>query len=141
MLVAAVDAAGEAHAALVALPLSVRARCLEHVRAKLRANVRLLAELAVSETGLGRVDDKIKKNLLVINQTPGLEDLEPFVWTGDHGLTLVEWAPYGVIGAAGPSTNPSETVINNGISRVAGGTAGRFPPPPPAQQLSPVPGP
>jgi acyl-CoA reductase-like NAD-dependent aldehyde dehydrogenase len=93
------------------------------VRAKLRANVRLLAELAVSETGLGRVDDKIKKNLLVINQTPGLEDLEPFVWTGDHGLTLVEWAPYGIIGAAGPSTNPSETVINNGISMVAGGNS------------------
>src|SRR5216684_1474691 len=43
---AAVDAAGEAHAALVGLPLSVRARCLEHVRAKLRANVRLLAEHA-----------------------------------------------------------------------------------------------
>ena len=120
---AAVEAAGEAHVALVNASLALRARCLEHVRAKLRANVRLLAELAMSETGLGRVDDKIKKNLLVINQTPGLEDLEPFVWTGDHGLTLVEWAPYGVIGAAGPSTNPSETVINNGISMVAGGNA------------------
>lgn len=120
---AAVDAAGEAHVALVNASLALRARCLEHVRAKLRANVRLLAELAVSETGLGRVDDKIKKNLLVINQTPGLEDLEPFVWTGDHGLTLMEWAPYGVIGAAGPSTNPSETVINNGISMIAGGNA------------------
>ena len=132
---AAVDAAGEAHAALVALPLSVRARCLEHVRAKLRANVRLLAELAVSETGLGRVDDKIKKNLLVINQTPGLEDLEPYVWTGDHGLTLVEWAPYGIIGAAGPSTNPSETVINNGISMIAGANAVVFAPHPSAKRV------
>jgi len=135
---AAVDAAGEAHAALVALPLSLRARCIEHVRAKLRANVRLLAELAVSETGLGRVDDKIKKNLLVINQTPGLEDLEPYVWTGDHGLTLVEWAPYGVIGAAVPSTNPSETVINNGISMIAGANAVVFAAHPSAKRVCQV---
>lgn len=135
---AAVAAAGEAHVALVALPLAVRARCLEHVRAKLRANARLLSELAVSETGLGRVEDKIQKNLLVINQTPGLEDLEPHVWTGDHGLTLVEWAPYGVIGAAGPSTNPSETVINNGISMIAGGNTVVFAAHPSAKRVCQV---
>ena len=96
--------------------------------------MRLLAEMAVSETGLGRASDKITKNLLVINQTPGIEDLEPFVWTGDHGLTLVEWAPYGIIGAAGPSTNPSETVINNGISMIAGGNAVVFAPHPSAKR-------
>ena len=122
-LEAAVLAAEEAHFRLVALPLAVRARALEHIRAKLRANVRLLAELAVSETGMGRVEDKILKNLLVINQTPGLEDLEPHIYTGDHGITLTEWAPYGLIGAAGPSTNPSETVINNGIGMIAGGNS------------------
>ncbi|MGH7724898.1 MAG: aldehyde dehydrogenase family protein [Candidatus Eiseniibacteriota bacterium] len=132
---AAVAAAEEAHFQLVRLPLAVRARALEHIRAKMRANVRLLAELAVSETGMGRVDDKIKKNLLVINQTPGLEDLEPHVYTGDHGLTLTEWAPYGVIGAAGPSTNPSETVINNGISMIAGGNAVVFAAHPSAKRI------
>ena len=89
----------------------------------MRDNVKLLAELARGETGMGRVEDKIQKNLLVINQTPGIEDLEPHVYTGDHGLTLTEWAPYGVIGAAGPSTNPSETIINNGIGMMAGGNA------------------
>src|SRR6185436_9140250 len=65
-----------------------------------------------------------------------LEDLEPFVWTGDHGLTLVEWAPYGIIGAAGPSTNPSETVINNGISMIAGGNAVVFAAHPSAKKVS-----
>ena len=122
-LESAVRAAWAAHRQLVALPLMTRAAAIENVRKKMRDNVQLLAELAKSETGMGRVEDKIQKNLLVINQTPGIEDLEPHVFTGDHGLTLTEWAPYGVIGAAGPSTNPSETIINNGIGMVAGGNA------------------
>jgi acyl-CoA reductase-like NAD-dependent aldehyde dehydrogenase len=135
-LEAAVTAAEESQVRFVALPLALRGRCIEHVRAKLRANVRLLAELAVSETGLGRVDDKLVKNLLVTNRTPGLEDLVPEVITGDRGLTLTEWAPYGVIGAAGPSTNPSETVINNGISMLAGGNTVVFAPHPSAKKTS-----
>ena len=117
----AVRLAKNAQVQLADLPLHVRAQCIENIRRKCRNNVRLLAELAVSETGMGRVEDKIKKNQLVIDQTPGIEDLEPHVYTGDHGITLTEWAPYGVIGAAGPSTNPSETIINNGIGMIAGG--------------------
>jgi len=131
-----VAAADQAHRALVAWPIALRARAIEHARAKLRANVRLLAELAVSETGMGRVDDKMKKNRLVIDRTPGLEDLKPEVITGDHGMTLTEHAPYGVIGAAGPSTNPSETVINNGLSMLAGGNAVVFAAHPSAKRVS-----
>jgi aldehyde dehydrogenase len=122
-LESAIRLVADGHRRLVELPLETRAACIASIRAKLRANVRLLSELAVSETGMGRVDDKIQKNLLVIERTPGLEDLEPLAVTGDHGLTLTEWAPYGIIGAAGPSTNPSETVINNGIGMIAGGNA------------------
>ncbi|MGH2622018.1 MAG: aldehyde dehydrogenase family protein, partial [Anaerolineales bacterium] len=73
--------------------------------------------------GLGRYEDKIQKNLLNANKTPGTEFLTPTVWTGDHGLTLVEWAPYGVIGAIIPSTNPTSTVICNTIAMVAAGNA------------------
>jgi acyl-CoA reductase-like NAD-dependent aldehyde dehydrogenase len=77
----------------------------------------------VEETGLGRVQDKIRKNLLVIDKTPGPEILRPEAWSGDHGLMITEPAPYGVIGAITPSTNPSETVINNGIGMIAAGNA------------------
>ncbi|MEO6463295.1 MAG: aldehyde dehydrogenase family protein [Candidatus Eisenbacteria bacterium] len=132
----AVRAAEAGHRALVQWPLSLRDRAIGHIRAKLRANVRLLAELAVSETGMGRVDDKMKKNRLVIDKTPGIEDLRAEVITGDHGLTLTECAPYGVIGAAGPSTNPSETVINNGIGMIAGGNAVVFAAHPSAKRVS-----
>ena len=36
---------------------------------------------------------------------------------------ITEPAPYGVIGSITPSTNPSETVINNGIGMLAAGNA------------------
>ena len=64
--------------------------------------------------------------LLVIHKTPGPEILRPDAFSGDNGLTLVERAPYGVIAAITPSTNPTETIINNGIGMVSGGNAVAF---------------
>lgn len=119
----AVEAARQAQIRLIALPLETRGALIENIRRRLREHVRALAEHAVAETGLGRVEDKIGKNLLVINKTPGTELLQPKAFTGDDGLTLVERAPYGVIGSITPSTNPSETIINNGIGMFAGGNA------------------
>ncbi len=106
------------------------------MREAARAAATALAEAAVAETRLGRVEDKIKKNLLVANATPGPEDLEPVVYTGDHGLTLEERAPLGVLASITPSMNPSETVINNAISMVSGGNAVVFGPHPGAKGVS-----
>jgi acyl-CoA reductase-like NAD-dependent aldehyde dehydrogenase len=72
---------------------------------------------------MGRYEDKIQKNLLNANKVPGTEILTPTAWSGDDGLTLVEYAPYGVIGAIIPSTNPTSTVICNAIGMVAAGNA------------------
>jgi len=82
-----------------------------------------LAELAVRETGLGNVKDKIQKNLLCANKTPGTEILKPVAWSGDHGIAILERAPFGVIGSITPTTNPTETIINNGIGMIAGGNS------------------
>jgi len=87
------------------------------------AHVKELSRTAVEETGLGRVEDKVRKNLLVAVKTPGPEMLEPRARSGDHGLMLMERAPYGVIGSIIPTTNPTETVINNSIAMVSGGNA------------------
>ncbi len=73
--------------------------------------------------GLGRVEDKVLKNLLVTEKTPGPEDLAPQAVTGDHGLTLIEPAPFGVIGAITPVTNPTSTIICNAIGMLAAGNA------------------
>lgn len=122
----AVGAAKAAQATLIALPLEKRREIIANVRRRLAEDVHSLAKFAVEETGLGRVDDKIKKNLLVIYKTPGPEILEPIAYTGDDGLTLIERAPYGVIAAITPSTNPTETIICNGIGMVSGGNTVTF---------------
>lgn len=117
------EAATRAQEQWVALPVETRAQVIEAMRECTRQNVEALAQMAVKETGLGNVADKIKKNLLCANKTPGLEILKPLACTGDHGLMLLERAPFGVIGAITPSTNATETIINNGIGMVAGGNA------------------
>lgn len=95
-----------------------------------------MAILGVEETGMGRVSDKIIKHQLVANKTPGTEDLKPSVMTGDDGLTLIEMAPFGVIGSITPSTNPSETVLCNSMGMIAGGNAVVFNPHPNAKRTA-----
>jgi acyl-CoA reductase-like NAD-dependent aldehyde dehydrogenase len=132
----AVAGAQRAFAAYRDVPLETRGRIIASIRQTLLGQLETLAKVAVEETGLGRVEDKILKNRLVTEKTPGTEDLEPSVWTGDHGLTLVERAPYGAIGVITPVTNPSETIINNGISMIAGGNTAVFCPHPSARKVS-----
>ncbi|CAN5327791.1 aldehyde dehydrogenase EutE [soil metagenome] len=103
--------------------LELRDRIIANQRKRLAENARLLAEEAVAETSLGNSRDKTLKNTLCIERTPGTEDLHPEILSGDHGLTLTELAPWGVIGAVTPSTNPAATIINNGISMIAAGNA------------------
>jgi aldehyde dehydrogenase len=119
----AVRAAAIAFRQLQSMPLALRDKLIAAIRERIRAEARNLASLAQSETGLGRVEDKTEKNLLVANATPGTEILRPAAISGDHGLTLTELAPFGVIGAITPSTNPTATIINNTISMVAAGNA------------------
>ena len=132
----AVAAARRSFLAFQGVTLETRGRIITAIRSTILGQLETLAKLAVDETGLGRVEDKILKNRLVAEKTPGTEDLEPSVWTGDHGLTLVERAPYGPIGVITPVTNPSETIINNGISMIAGGNTAIFCPHPSARKVS-----
>jgi aldehyde dehydrogenase len=120
---AAVKAARAAHEANEAAPLEARKRWVDVMRETARKLVPALARYAVDETGYGRVEDKLKKNMLCVDKTPGTELLQPIAWSGDDGLTLTERASYGVIGSITPTTNPTETIINNGIGMIAGGNA------------------
>lgn len=107
-----------------------REKMISKIREYTLAEAENMAVLGVKETKMGRVSDKIIKHQLVANKTPGTEDLQPSVMTGDDGMTLVEMAPYGVIGSITPSTNPSETVICNSMGMIAGGNAVVFNPHP-----------
>jgi len=132
----AVAGARRAFTAYRDVPVATRARIIASIRQTMLANLEHISKVAVDETGLGRVEDKVLKNRLVTEKTPGTEDLEPGVWTGDHGLTLWERAPYGAIAVITPVTNPSETIICNGIGMIAGGNTAVFCPHPSARRVS-----
>ena len=132
----AIERAQRSQQELVEVSLETRRRIIEAMRRVACEHAEELSRMAVEETGLGRFEDKVKKNLLAATRTPGLEDLQPDAVSGDHGLTILERAPYGLIGSITPSTNPSETVINNAIGMVAGGNSVVFNPHPSAKRTT-----
>ncbi len=132
----AVQAAQVAFGHLHLLSLEHREKIIASMRQAARENAHVLAREAWEETGMGRYEDKIQKNLLVAEKTPGTEVLRPTAWSGDHGLTLVERAPYGVIGAITPSTNPTSTIICNSIGMIAAGNSVVFNVHPAAKRVS-----
>jgi aldehyde dehydrogenase len=119
----AVNAASRAHADFSQVGLEGRKAIVAAIRAAMLENGERLAEMAVAETGLGRVADKIVKNRLVTTKTPGPEDLELEAVTGDEGMMATEFAPFGVVAAITPTTNPTSTIINNTIAIVSAGNA------------------
>ena len=119
----AIQAAEHAFQAFRSIGLERRTEIILRLREGLRRHVDDLSNIAVQETGMGRFEDKVKKNLLVINKTPGPEVLRAEAVSGQHGLSLEELAPYGVIGSITPCTNPTETVINNAIGMLSAGNA------------------
>lgn len=116
--------------------LDARKGLIEAIRIAMRENNERLAYMARSETGLGRADDKILKNHLVIEKTPGPEDLEPHIVTGDKGMMITEYAPYGIIGSISPTTNPTSTIINNSIAILSAGNTVVFNVHPSARKVS-----
>ncbi|MFQ5893646.1 MAG: aldehyde dehydrogenase family protein [Nitrospinota bacterium] len=132
----AVSAAERAQRDLVALGLAVRVAMVEAMRRVCRENFESLARLAAEETDLGRIEDKVAKNRLVTERTPGPEFLTTEAFSDDAGLTIQERAPFGVLSAITPSTNPSSTIINNAIAMVSAGNAVVFNPHPGAVGVS-----
>lgn len=132
----AVTAAEKAFLEFKSVPVEQRKRIIAAIREICLDHLKEISAIAVEETGLGRYDDKLKKNRLAIVKTPGVEDVEPDAFTGDDGLTLQEKAPFGVIGSITPCTNPSETIICNGIGMIAGGNSVVFNPHPSAKKTS-----
>lgn len=134
----AVEAADAAWRKYLNCGMSDRARFVAAIRALALdpANLEYMAEAAVEETGMGNVPDKIFKNRAAAELSPGIEDLVTQAWSGDDGLTTVEYSPFGVIGAITPTTNPTETIICNSIGMLAAGNAVVFSPHPRATRLS-----
>ena len=101
-----------------------------------RENLELISRMAVEETEIGRYEHKLIKNRVAAEKTPGTEDLVTEAITGDNGITLIEYCPFGVIGSITPTTNPTETIICNSMSMIAGGNTVVFSPHPRAKNVS-----
>ncbi len=132
----AIAAAKEAQKIMRELPMDIRENIISNIRRRTKEQAETMARMGVEETGMGNVGDKILKHQLLAEKTPGTEDIQTSVWSGDRGITLVEMGPFGVIGAFTPSTNPSETVICNSIGMLAGGNTVVFNPHPGAIKVS-----
>jgi len=115
-----------------------REAILTAIRGAVLTHAEDFAKMVLEETNLGRVEDKIAKHQLTALKTPGTEVLETKIWSGDHGISIEERAPYGVIGAVTPVTNPTETLVNNAISMLASGNAVVFNVHPSAKVVSAV---
>ena len=119
----AVKAANVAFREFDGVSLEGRKKIIASIRESMLEHAEELANHAHRETGLGRAEHKLIKNRLVTRKTSGTEVLVPHAVTGDNGLTLTEYAPYGVIGAITPTTNPTSTIICNTIAMLSAGNS------------------
>ena len=96
----------------------VRRLCVEHAGE--------WGRLELEETGIGRLDHKIEKLAICGELVPGVEFLERQAFSGDFGLTVIDFAPWGVVGAITPSTHSIPTLTGNAINIIAAGNSAVF---------------
>jgi len=117
----AVAAAREAFERLSGMTIDDRRRIIQHIR---RISIEQCIELGtmeMEETKIGRLQHKIEKLKTLGERALGVEFLRSEVFSGDHGLTVIEHAPFGVIGAVTPVTHSLPTITGNAVSMIAGG--------------------
>src|SRR6266702_9003470 len=119
------EACAAAHGAFLQLKekgMAARAKVVEIVKTMADANAVEWGRNELEETKIGRLDHKIEK-LKIIKLVPGVEWLHPDGLSGDHGITLEEYTPFGVVGAVTPSTHSNPTLSGNIVNIVAAGNA------------------
>ena len=134
------EACAAAHESFLQLQkggIAARVKIVEIVKAMAEANAEVWGKLELDETKIGRLDHKIEK-LKIIKLVPGVEWLRPDARSGDHGITLEEYTPFGVVGAVTPSTHSIPTLSGNIVNICAAGNAVVFNPHPSAARCAAV---
>jgi aldehyde dehydrogenase len=117
----AVAAADAAFQAFRTRPLADRKKAVDCVRSICGEQAEELGRMELDETKIGRLDHKIAKLRDAIPLVPGVEYLRTENTSGDDGLTLNDYAPFGVIGAITPVTHSLPTLAGNAINMLAAG--------------------
>jgi aldehyde dehydrogenase len=118
---AAVAAAEAAFQAYRGRPLADRRKAVDCVRSICVEQAEELGRMELEETKIGRLDHKIAKLRDAIPLVPGVEYLRTDNDSGDGGITLTDYSPFGVIGAITPVTHSLPTLAGNAINMLAAG--------------------
>lgn len=119
---AAVEAARGGFEQLRKKGFAGRAQVIEIVKSMCAAKADEWGRVELEETGIGRLDHKIEK-LHALGAVPGIEWLRPYGMSGDHGISMEENSPFGVIAAITPVTHSIPTLAGNVINMVAAGNS------------------
>jgi len=103
--------------------MSDRKKAIDAIRRICIEQAEALGRAEFEETRIGRLIHKIEKLRICGEKTPGVEFLRTEVYSGEHGVTLTEYAPFGVIGIITPVTHSLPTLACNAINMLAAGNA------------------
>ncbi len=118
----ACEAAQEAFLQLQQKGIAARRKIEEIVKTLAERNAEPWGRIEFEETKIGSLPHKIAK-LGLIKLVPGVDWLRPDAMSGDHGITLEEYTPFGVVGAITPSTHSIPTLSGNIVNICAAGNA------------------
>lgn len=131
----AVAAANDAFQQLRKKTIADRAAVIDIVKTMCEQRADEWGTKEFHETKIGRLDHKIAK-LKIIKDVPGVEWFRPLCFSGDHGISLEERAPFGVIGAITPVTHSLPTLAGNIVNMVAAGNSIIFNPHPSGKNIA-----
>lgn len=120
---AAVMAAADAQKRFETLGMDERRKAVDCIRRICVEQAEALGRQEFEETKIGRIDHKIDKLIVAGQRTPGVEFLRTDAYSGSDGITLTEYAPFGVIGIVTPVTHSLPTLAGNAINILAAGNA------------------
>ena len=103
--------------------VTARKKAITAIRRACVQNAKSWGEIEFAETKIGRLEHKIEKLKICSELVPGVEMLERMAFSGDSGLTIIDFAPWGVIGAVTPATHSVPTLTGNAINMIAAGNA------------------
>jgi aldehyde dehydrogenase len=119
----AVAAASESQRRFEAMGLEARRKAVACVRRICIDRAEQLGREEFEETRIGRLAHKVEKLRVCGEKVPGVEFLRTEAYSGENGVTLTEYAPFGVIGVITPVTHSLPTLASNAINILAAGNA------------------
>src|SRR6516162_10157693 len=111
----AIAAATAAQRAFEQRGLDDRRKAVACIRKICTEQAEQLGREEIEETKIGKLPHKIEKLKVIADRIPGVEFLKTDAFSGENGVSLQEYAPFGVIGVITPVTHSLPTLACNAI--------------------------